>query len=170
MFGTHGNWKNSLLELPAKLPIQPIWPNFAVNRLNWQCCFTGSYRAAPRIFFFHCYGCWLVIWAEFHWDPSPHIFWTYWFILRQCEKPFSNYFRPAFMFWSNLLTLILLWPAFQFQKQLGNFYCDGIRQNWILPWQDRLLLSHLTWECLNLSSSLFIQHFATSGFILVSSF
>ena len=29
--------------------------------------------------------------------------------------------------------LILLRPKFQFQKQLGNFYGDGIRQSWVLP-------------------------------------
>ena len=57
---------------------------------------------------------------------------------------------------------------FQFQKQLENFYCDGTRQSWILPWQGRLSLSHLTWECLNLSSNPFILHFAMNASILVS--
>ena len=31
------------------LPIQPIWPIFAVNRLNWQCCLAVSSKTAPRI-------------------------------------------------------------------------------------------------------------------------
>ena len=31
---------------------QPIWPIFAVNRLNWQCCLAGSSKTAPRIFIF----------------------------------------------------------------------------------------------------------------------
>ena len=31
------------------LPIQPICPIFAVNRLNWQCCLAGSSKTAPRI-------------------------------------------------------------------------------------------------------------------------
>jgi hypothetical protein len=29
-----------VLELPAKLH-WPIWPIFAVNGLDWQCCFAG---------------------------------------------------------------------------------------------------------------------------------
>ena len=28
---------------------KPIWPIFAVNRLNWQCCLAGSSKRAPRI-------------------------------------------------------------------------------------------------------------------------
>ena len=28
----------------------PIWPIFAVNGLNWQCCLVGSSKIAPRIF------------------------------------------------------------------------------------------------------------------------
>ena len=34
------------------MPIQPIWPIFAVNRLNWQCCLAGSSKTAPRILIF----------------------------------------------------------------------------------------------------------------------
>ena len=34
------------------LPIQPIWPIFVVNGLDWQCCFGGSFETAPRIFIF----------------------------------------------------------------------------------------------------------------------
>ena len=34
------------------LPIWPIWPNFEVNGLDWQCCLAGSSKTAPRIFFF----------------------------------------------------------------------------------------------------------------------
>ena len=29
-----------------------IWPIFAVNRLNWQCCLAASSKTAPRIFDF----------------------------------------------------------------------------------------------------------------------
>ena len=29
-----------------------IWPIFAVNRLNWQCCLAGSSKTATRIFIF----------------------------------------------------------------------------------------------------------------------
>jgi hypothetical protein len=39
------------LELTA-LPIWPIWPNFEVNGLDWQCCLAGSSKTAPRIFIF----------------------------------------------------------------------------------------------------------------------
>ena len=32
-----------------KMPIQPIWPFFVVNGLDWQCCLDGSIKTAPRI-------------------------------------------------------------------------------------------------------------------------
>ena len=32
--------------------IWPIWPNFEVNGLDWQCCLAGSSKRAPRIFIF----------------------------------------------------------------------------------------------------------------------
>ena len=32
------------------MPIWPIWPNFEVNGLDWQCCLAGSSKTAPRIF------------------------------------------------------------------------------------------------------------------------
>ena len=35
-----------------ELPIQPIWPIFAVNRLNWQCCLAGTSKTDPRILIF----------------------------------------------------------------------------------------------------------------------
>ena len=31
------------------MPIQPIWPIFVVNGLDWQCCLAGSSKASPRI-------------------------------------------------------------------------------------------------------------------------
>ena len=34
------------------LPIWPIWPNFEVNGLDWQCCVAGSSKTAPRILIF----------------------------------------------------------------------------------------------------------------------
>ena len=39
----------AVLELPPK---EPIWPNFEVNELDWQCCVAGSYKTATRIFIF----------------------------------------------------------------------------------------------------------------------
>ena len=33
-------------------PIQPIWPIFVVNRLNWQCCLAGSSKTALSILIF----------------------------------------------------------------------------------------------------------------------
>ena len=46
-----------------------------VNGLDWQCCFAGSFKTAARILIFSiAVGCRLFIWAEFHWDLSPHIF------------------------------------------------------------------------------------------------
>ena len=30
----------------------PIWPNFEVNGLDWQCCLAGSSKTAPKIFIF----------------------------------------------------------------------------------------------------------------------
>ena len=34
------------------MPILPIWPNFEVNGLDWQCCLAGSSKMATRIFIF----------------------------------------------------------------------------------------------------------------------
>ena len=34
------------------MPIWPIWPNFEVNGLDWQCCLAGSSKTAPRILIF----------------------------------------------------------------------------------------------------------------------
>ena len=34
------------------LRIWPIWPNFQVNGLDWQCCLAGSSKMAPRILIF----------------------------------------------------------------------------------------------------------------------
>ena len=33
-------------------PIQPIWPIFEVNGLDWHCCLAGSSKMAHRIFIF----------------------------------------------------------------------------------------------------------------------
>ena len=38
----------AILELPAL----PIWPNYELNGLDWQCCLAGSSKRAPRIFIF----------------------------------------------------------------------------------------------------------------------
>ena len=38
----------AVLELPGQL----IWPIFVVNGLDWQCCFAGSSKTAPRILIF----------------------------------------------------------------------------------------------------------------------
>jgi hypothetical protein len=32
--------------------ILPIWPNFEVNGLDWQCCLAGGSKTAPKIFIF----------------------------------------------------------------------------------------------------------------------
>ena len=34
------------------LPIQPLWPIFVVNVLDWQCCLAGSSKTASRILIF----------------------------------------------------------------------------------------------------------------------
>ena len=34
------------------MPIQPIWPIFEVNGLDWQCCLAGISKTAPRILIF----------------------------------------------------------------------------------------------------------------------
>ena len=54
IISTHGNWKNQNPGSPfwTALPIWPIWPNYEVNGLDWQCCLAGSSKRAPRIFIF----------------------------------------------------------------------------------------------------------------------
>ena len=37
--------------------IWPIWPNFEVNWLDWQCCLAGSSKTALRIFIFSAVLC-----------------------------------------------------------------------------------------------------------------
>ena len=58
IIGIHGHWKNQNpggrfgATSQTALPIQPIWPIFLVDRLNWQCCLAGSSKTAPRILIF----------------------------------------------------------------------------------------------------------------------
>ena len=58
IIGIHGHWKNQNpggrfgATSQTALPIQPIWPIFLVDRLNWQCCLAGSSKTAPRILVF----------------------------------------------------------------------------------------------------------------------
>ena len=42
----------TVLRILIALPIQPIWPIFVVNGLDWQCSFAGSSKTAPRILIF----------------------------------------------------------------------------------------------------------------------
>ena len=46
-----------LLVSYTALPIQPIWPIFVVNRLDWQCCLAGISKMAPRILIFSIAMC-----------------------------------------------------------------------------------------------------------------
>ena len=46
------------------MPIQPIWPIFVVNRLNWQCCLAGSSKTVPRILIFS-----IAMGANYSWEP-----------------------------------------------------------------------------------------------------
>ena len=56
MIGIHCNQKNQNpgsrfgATSQTALPIWPIWPNFEVNGLDWQCFLAGSSKTAPRIF------------------------------------------------------------------------------------------------------------------------
>ena len=36
----------------TSLPIQPIWPIFVMNGLNWQCYIAGRFKTATRILIF----------------------------------------------------------------------------------------------------------------------
>ena len=85
----------AVLELPAKQhsqsgaqPIQPIYPqNWAKLAKSAVLLIAGSSKTAPRILIFSiAIGADFLIWAEFHWDLSPQIFWTYQFIFRLCVK------------------------------------------------------------------------------------
>jgi hypothetical protein len=40
------------LGVALELPIQPIWPIFEINGLNWHCCLAGSSKTAIRILIF----------------------------------------------------------------------------------------------------------------------
>ena len=68
LIGTYGNWKNqtsgsSYLEVPAitALQIWPIWPNFEVNGLDWQCCLAP--KQLPGFSFF-----------QLSWMPITYIY------------------------------------------------------------------------------------------------
>jgi hypothetical protein len=39
-------------EIVTALPISPIWPNFAVNGLDWQWCLADSSKNGPWILIF----------------------------------------------------------------------------------------------------------------------
>ena len=85
IFSTENNWKNQNpggcfgATSQTALPIQPILPNFLVNRPNLQC---------PQDFIFFNYpGCRIFILFEIHCYFCPHIFWVYHFSLSQCAGP-----------------------------------------------------------------------------------
>ena len=44
--------KIKILGALLELRIWPIWNNFEVNGLDWQCCLAGSSKWAPRILIF----------------------------------------------------------------------------------------------------------------------
>ena len=44
--------KSLTLFLSYQLKNWPIWPNFEVNGLDWQCCLAGCSKRAPRILIF----------------------------------------------------------------------------------------------------------------------
>ena len=46
------SWSRFGATSQTALPIQPIWPIFLVDRLNWQCCLAGSSKTAHRILIF----------------------------------------------------------------------------------------------------------------------
>jgi hypothetical protein len=51
--------------LGAVQPIQPIWPIFVVNGLDWQCCLAGSSKTAPRILIFS-----IAMGADYSFEPN----------------------------------------------------------------------------------------------------
>ena len=72
MIGIHCNQKNQNpgsrfgATSQTALPIWPIWPNFEVNGLDWQCCLVGSSKTAPEIFIFS-----IVLGAEYLSSMKP---------------------------------------------------------------------------------------------------
>ena len=52
MRGHGSQWFSHKMNNRHPLPICPIWPNFELNGLDWQCCLAGSSNTAPRIFIF----------------------------------------------------------------------------------------------------------------------
>ena len=65
----------------------PIWPNFQVNGLDWQCCLAGSSKMAPRILVFSISMC-----ADYslYVFSCPHIFWVYFFSLSLCVQTMTK--------------------------------------------------------------------------------
>lgn len=72
----------------------PIWPNFEVNGLDWQCCLANSSKTAPRIF--NCPGCQKFVLCEINWDPCKSHFEK--LALKWCI------FRHEFLFPTNIIS------------------------------------------------------------------
>ena len=84
----------AILKLPAEqtaLPIWPIWPNFEVNGLDWQCFLADSSKTA------------LIFSIAMDADSSFYLkviatYWVYYFSLRHCELSISKLGSSGYLY------------------------------------------------------------------------
>jgi hypothetical protein len=77
--------KSLTLFLSYQLKNWPIWPNFEVNGLDWQCCLAGCSKMALRIFIFSIVlGAKYLSYLKFIATVMPSHFLVYYFSLSQC--------------------------------------------------------------------------------------
>ena len=100
IIGIHGHWKNQNpggrfgATSQTALPIQPIWPIFLVDRLNWQCCLAGSSKTAPRILIFS-----IAMGDDYSFEVISY----------KRQKGLANFYR-TFFFGNVAMCSICLWP------------------------------------------------------------
>ena len=124
----------AILELPGKLHFQ--FSPFSVNGLDWQCCFAGSFKTAPRILISL-----FAMGADYSFDyplrPKPPFFGlinseaVYWGFLAP-HPLFCDYFH----YWTQS-KIVIFWPlilkCLQFCKKLDLVHFKKIRPSSIKP-------------------------------------
>ena len=115
----------AVLELPAKQPIQPIWPIFIVNGLNWQCCLAGTskrraHNSSPHKWYCH------------FWD------WHNWYLtlLIKLKLILVNFGTLNYWYWAQFTLTLLKFDISDLQNdwhlQLLIFGIIGISCFWCL--------------------------------------
>jgi hypothetical protein len=89
------------------MPIRPIWPNYEVNGLDWQCCLAGSSKRAPRVLIFSIFlGAKYLCYVKFTATRAPTFFGYIFLVLASV--------------WEDVLVNWCFWGVFNGETQILN--------------------------------------------------